>query len=444
MPKWHISQVFFNQFSKLNFASTVNNVTVRFTILGLLAAALITKYQAEQFVQSSAQQPLNLSTAPSSFPAVQIAIKPSIRPTSKRLTTPSPLPTVQLTTKSFTRRTFNSPVPPPPVPDWAIAQSIPIPSRQQGKQDSEVVYNLTKPPKFKHSQQLQTIVNDVVELAAAQNLPKMPLSITLIDAKTNETAGYQQETPRYPASVVKMFWMVVLYSQIENSLWENEKDFAPYLAKMIQESDNEAASFIMDQVTGTRSESELKGEKFKVWQNKRQHVNRFFRQAGYKNISIAQKTFPIDYIHLQEPEGSESQLLDNPKNWNRITTQHAARLLYEICYAKQAVSPQASQKMCGWLKRDLNPKAWRSPDSYDFNPVRTFFAESLPYKRVQFYSKAGWTSFSRAETAMIVTENKTYILAIFAQDSAYADDIEIFPKMSRLVYKRMIARSSKK
>jgi D-alanyl-D-alanine carboxypeptidase len=128
---------------------------------------------------------------------------------------------------------------------------------------------------------LQAIVNDMVELATDQSLPKKPLSITLIDAKTSETAGYQQDTPRYPASVIKMFWMVVLYAQIEKGIWKNEKDFAPYLAKMIKESDNEAASFILDEVTGTRSEPELKSEKFKLWKNKRQQVNRFYS----KNLS---------------------------------------------------------------------------------------------------------------------------------------------------------------
>ncbi|WP_414581985.1 serine hydrolase [Scytonema sp. PCC 10023] len=435
MPKRRKYQILSNQFSKLSLASKVNHLALRFTILSVLIAILITKYMAEQFVKSSAQYSLNLPTSASPA-SVQVA--------ANSPTAPLPTPAVEVAAKSPSRQNSKSLTPPPPVPDWAVAKSLPIPSRQPEKQDLEVVYNLKKPPNFKHSQELQAIVNDVVELASDQ-MPTKPLSITLIDAKTNETAGYQQDTPRYPASVIKMFWMVVLYAQIEKGIWKNEKDFAPYLAKMIKESDNEAASFILDEVTGTRSEPELKSEKFKLWKNKRQQVNRFFRQAGYKNISVIQKTFPIDYINLPEPDGSESQLLEDSHNWNRITTQHAARLLYEICYAGQAVSVQASKKMCGWLKRDLNPKVWRSPDSYDFNPVRTFFGESLPHTRVRLHSKAGWTSISRAEAAMVATENNkaTYILAIFAQDSAYADEVDIFPKMSRLVYDRMNSRSSK-
>jgi hypothetical protein len=390
--------------------------------LGVLLAVLIAKYPSKQFIKPSTQQSLHAPTATSPLPVIQIAAKSSSKQNSKSVT------------------------PAVPLPDWAIALGLSIPSRQPGKQNSEVVYNLKKSPKFKESQQLQAIVNNIVELAAEENLPKEALSVTLINAKTGETAGYQQDIPRYPASVVKMFWMVVLYAQIERGFWQNERDFAPYLAKMIQESDNEAASFIIDQVTGTRSESELKREKFQQWKNKRQQLNQFFQQAGYTNLNIIQKTFPIDYLNLQEPEGSESQLLNNTVgNWNKITSKHAARLLYEMCYAEHAVSLQASRKMCGWLKRDLNPKIWQPPDSYDFNPVRTFFGESLTDTRVRFYSKAGATSASRSEAAMVVTEDKkvAYILAVFAPDSAYADDGEIFPKMSALVYKRMTSRSSR-
>jgi hypothetical protein len=59
-------------------------------------------------------------------------------------------------------------------------------------------------------------------------------------------------------------------------------------------------------------------------------------------------------------------------------------------------------------------------------------------------SKAGWTSSTRQEVAFVKTrKGKTaYILAIFAEDRAYAQDGKIFPKMSRLVFDRMVARGA--
>ncbi|NJL10741.1 MAG: hypothetical protein HC908_12815, partial [Calothrix sp. SM1_7_51] len=216
--------------------------------------------------------------------------------------------------------------------DWARSQR-------------QTVYNLKKTLVFKQSKKLQAIVDDAIKLVAQSNLPTDPLSITLIDTKTGEIAGYHQDIPRYPASVVKIFWMVALYGQIENGIWADTKYFNPFLAKMIKESDNEAASFILDQVTNTRSQSRLNDQKFDIWKKKRLQVNRFFRQAGYKNINIIQKAFPVYYIKQSEPNGSESQLLGEPiTNWNNISSKHAARLIYEICYLKTAVSRKASQK----------------------------------------------------------------------------------------------------
>lgn len=318
----------------------LNPAIVLLIILGLSVSIRLTKSLTKGSVHSSVTQPfhsevLRPSVEPQFVP-VRASIKTSDRKTVKPRTTPEDLP------------------------NWAIAQSLPFPSRQPGQEDSEVHYNLKTSPNFKYSPKLQKIVNDAVNLASERDLPKQQISITLIDAKTGETAGYKQDTPRYPASVIKMFWMVVLYAQLENNIWESEDDFTPYLRKMIEESDNEAASLIVDLITSTRSSPTLKEEKFELWKYKRQQINRFFQEAGYKNINIIQKTFPIYHINFPEPKGSESQLLGVPiRHWNKITTRHASRLIYEICYAKQAVSQEASSKMCEWLKRDLNPKVWK-------------------------------------------------------------------------------------
>ena len=118
--------------------------------------------------------------------------------------------------------------------------------------------------------------------------------------------------------------------------------------------------------------------------------------------------------------------------------------MYEIVN-QQAISPEASQKMAQLLTRDLNPEAWEhlDPNTGHFNPIRAFFGESLR-KDVQLLSKAGWTSTSRQEVAFIRTPSgKTaYILAIFADNSAYAKDEKIFPQISKSVFDRMVERNS--
>ena len=268
------------------------------------------------------------------------------------------------------------------------------------------------------------------------------LSITLIDANTGEFAEYQQEQLRYPASVAKLFWMTVLYGELQNGILQNEQAFIGDLEKMLVRSDNEATSRIINKITGTTSGTELDREELQAWLSKRYQMNSFFEQAGYGRIDISQKTFPIPSEKLYEPKGRDLQMrgdLQKPIR-NKVTTQQTARLMYEIVKG-QAVSPEYSQKMAGWLTKDLNLELWQKldPNAGDFNPVRTFFGESLP-KDVYFLSKAGWTSTTRQEVAFIRTNSgkSAYILTVFAEDKAYAKDGNIFPKMSRLVFERMV------
>lgn len=170
-----------------------------------------------------------------------------------------------------------------------------------------------------------------------------------------------------------------------------------------------------------------------------------FGIAGYQDINVSQKTFPIPYLHLSEPQGRELQMrvsLEKPIR-NKITTQQAARLMYEIVTA-QAVSKQDSQKMLELLTIDAATRVRKREikDSNTFNPVRGYFSQSLP-DDVYFAAKAGWTSRSRQETAYIATpDGKTrYILTIFAEDHSYAYDWKIFPTMSVLVFEHMTKRT---
>lgn len=321
---------------------------------------------------------------------------------------------------------------------WRLA--VPTETSEAAK----LVYNVKTPPRFKQSQKLQAIVDELVSLAADRGLPPRSLSITLLDVKSSESAGYQQDQLRYPASVVKLFWMVAAYAYLEKGIVPEEA-LAEDIYEMVQHSSNQAASRILDQVTETESGPELQSEEYQVWLKKRQQVSKFFHSADYQEINLSQKTFPIAYLNLDEPKGRDLQLRGETSqpNRNQITTAHAARLMYEIVTG-QAVSPKASQKMTQLLSRDLRPEAWKTEEanSWGFNPIKGFLGESLPAD-VQFASKAGWTSTCRAEVAFVATSNgeTIYILAILADDSAYSDDWKIFPKMSRYVFKQMTRKS---
>ena len=302
-------------------------------------------------------------------------------------------------------------------------------------------YNIKTPPNLVYSQELQGIVDEAVNIATSKGLPAEPLSITLMDvsnSKTHTFAGYLNQTLRFPASVAKLFWMAAFYSAIEKGLiTQRESAFKDDLEQMIRVSNNDAASRLLDKITDTKSGGRLAGEELQTWLKKRTQINTFFQSAGYNDLRISTKNYPI--LKQEEPIGRDLQLRGDASVpiRNQVTTDQAARLIYEI-YTRQAVSSVASRKMAYLLTRDLDPKAWKKDP---LNSIQGFLGESLP-PNIYFGSKVGYTSTSRSEAAFVRTldDRAIYILVVFADHPAYSKDETAFPAISRYVFDRLNAR----
>lgn len=324
---------------------------------------------------------------------------------------------------------------PPPVAQ--ISENVPP------QDDGTFTYNIKTPPSAVYSQELQLIVDEAVNIAAGKQLPVEPLSITLIDVSNPQKhtfAGYQNQNLRFPASVAKLFWLAAFYSALEKGKIEKrESSFTSDLEQMMRISNNDAASRILDQITDTKSGGRLAGKDLETWLEKRRQINHFFQAAGYTNIMLSTKNYPIYYLRQEQPAGRDVQLRGDPSQpiRNQVTTDQAARLIYEI-YTRQAVSSTASRKMAYLLTRDLNPKAWKNDP---INPIKGFLGESLP-PNIYFGSKVGYTSKSRTEAAFIRTldDRAIYILVVFADSPAYSKDEKIFPEISRYVFDRLNSR----
>jgi Beta-lactamase enzyme family len=309
--------------------------------------------------------------------------------------------------------------------------------------DRTFTYNIKTPPNPNYSQELQQIVNEAANIATTKELPVETLSISLIDVSNSQNhtfAGYQNQTLRFPASVAKFFWMAAFYSALEKGIiTQKESAFTSDLEQMIRFSNNDAASRILDTITDTTSGGQLTGTELETWLTKRRQINDFFQSAGYTNIMLSTKNYPIHYLRQEQPAGRDLQLKGDPSQpmRNQASTDQAARLIYEI-YTKQAVSSIASRKMAYLLTRDLDPKAWKKDPT---NPIKGFLGESLP-TNIYFGSKVGYTSKSRSEAAFVRTldDKAIYILVVFADDPAYAKDETIFPAISRYVFDRLNAR----
>lgn len=337
--------------------------------------------------------------------------------------------------------------PNPPISVTQTGVSPNLPSLYQRlKKNKERVYNVKTPPNFKHNDNLQFIVDDIVNLARSKGLSTDTLSIYLIDVKRDTYAEYQGNVLRFPASVSKLFWMVGYYDRVFAGLQPDEpiQDFKHCkidICKMVQKSDNEAASHILDRLTNTSSIQDDQPENFPTWKSKRLSINDFFQEAGYTNINVSQKNFPIPDIQMEEPQGRDLQMREDLRNptRNKISVEQASRLMYEIM-RREAISPKASETMIQLLRKYLNPEVWQNEQ---YNGIEGFFGESLAAEAVAFYTKVGWTQASRQEVAYIqsLDGSSDYILAVFGDSPDYGSDWRIFPEISNRVYNRMISEN---
>lgn len=243
----------------------------------------------------------------------------------------------------------------------------------------------------------------------ADNLALSAIDLTKPDHIVR--ADYHGDAPFYPASLVKLFFMVEAYHQ---SKITPEIDRA--LREMIQVSDNDAAAFLVDVVTDTASGSSLEGKALDEFIDRRRKLNRYFASLGY-DISAMAKPWSFG------PFGRDLQLMgENKINRNRASANSMASLLLWIV-RRRAISPQTSESMLGLLERPLSP-----PRPAE-NQVKEFLGESLP-SGSKLWSKAGDTSEVRHDAAYVELPNGRKLILVILTRGA-ADDKTLVPVIGR-------------
>ncbi|NJM70216.1 MAG: serine hydrolase [Scytonema sp. RU_4_4] len=236
----------------------------------------------------------------------------------------------------------------------------------------------------------------------------------------------------YPASVVKLFYLVAVNEWLEKGMVSTSKELERAIRDMIVDSSNDATSLVVDILSGTTSGPELTTGPFETWKQQRNIINRYFQSLGWaemETINVCQKTW------CDGPYGRErafvGELLDNR---NMLTTNATARLLHSII-GGVAVSSGRSQAMMALMKRGLHPNDL--PKDVEEDQITGFLGGALP-PEAQIWSKAGWTSQVRHDAAYIELPNKRpYLLVVFTEGKANAKNREILPFVSKLVAEAM-------
>jgi beta-lactamase class A len=280
-----------------------------------------------------------------------------------------------------------------------------------------------------HAQSLQDLVDraakTTLERFADKKLQESELSITLIDLrdpKRPATASFHGNERIYPASVVKLFYLVAAHRWLEDKKIEQTPELTRALRDMIVDSSNEATQYVVDVLTHTTAGYELPPKEMEEWQYQRNAVNRYFSSLGYTNINVNQKTFCEDAYGRERVSRGP-----NGENRNKLTTDATARLMMEIVTGKIA-NPARTAAMMELLKREYTGQS-SDPDNQGvgFTGIALKGREGF-----RLWSKAGWTSTTRHDVAYIeMPDGGKFVLATFT--SQHANEREIIPTVARVV-----------
>lgn len=273
---------------------------------------------------------------------------------------------------------------------------------------------------------VDSIADSTLRAFAGKQLKSNELAISLIHFPSPSNAvaaSYRGTAPIYPASVVKLFYLVAAHQWLESGQLADTPELRRAMHDMIADSSNDATSYILDALTGTTSGPELPAGEMALWAGKRNAVNRCFKGLGFEHINVNQKPWN------EGPYGRERVFLGtNYNNCNLLTTEATARLLSEIALG-QAVSKQRSDEMLKLLERA--PFQKKNPDEQ----AAGYSGRALP-KGSKLWSKAGWTRNVRHDAALVELPNgKRFILVVFTTN--HSREEEIIPSIARQVIKKL-------
>jgi hypothetical protein len=252
---------------------------------------------------------------------------------------------------------------------------------------------------------------------------RFALTVAVPDGRASPLGwSHRGDRPVYPASVVKLFYMVAVHAWRAHGRLRASRELDRALSAMIRESSNDATNYIVDLLSDATGGPELSPAAFKRWISRRQAVNRYFgawRWPELAAINVLQKTWD------EGPYGRERQARTRIRNGrNMLTTDATARLLWAIDRG-DVVSRAASRAMLSLLER--NPR--QGVPNGD-NQISGFLGEGLP-PGSRLWSKAGWTSDTRHDAALIELPNgRRFILVAFTEGSEQSTNKKLLPRLA--------------
>ena len=276
---------------------------------------------------------------------------------------------------------------------------------------------------------LQDLLNTLCHERYHHKLDNIAITWINYEPSSNKGYGYGINNRKkiYPASIVKLVYSLAIYKWIENKTIFRDIQVDEAIQEMLQNSSNDATSFIVDLLTGTTSGPSLEKEIFNRWKYQRTIINDWLKTLNWEELqdfNCCQKTWE------DSPYGREKDFYGTSNNnRNAMTTDGTARIMEEIM---QNISfNEKNINLKNSLFREIKEQ---SQDKDTNNQINGFLGEGLPQK-TPFWSKAGLMSEARHDAAWWINKNQSKtLLVVFTEGEEFANDNYFLPEFSKAVY----------
>lgn len=221
------------------------------------------------------------------------------------------------------------------------------------------------------------------------------IGLYLAKAESPEQAmvSINAQSTFYPASLCKLFYLACFLSKVEQKeLVADDEDWRA-VDNMVSLSSNDATSYVLNRLCNTSTGATLTEPQLTPWIEKRKSVQRWLAthcpQISPKQYHLYHATFD------ESPYGRDQQARDILGS-NQLSPLACAQMMASL-FLDENLLPDHLTK----TKRLLSKNSGQNRFSFDgVDQVTQFIGGALP-KGATYWSKAGWTSQVKHETAYV-------------------------------------------
>jgi beta-lactamase class A len=204
----------------------------------------------------------------------------------------------------------------------------------------------------------------VAELEAADpKLRRTDVRIALLDMSHGEPPQLAQrrgESPIYPASVVKLVYLMAAYAWQERGTRRIDAEMDELLTRMIHDSSNEATQKVLARLTGAEPGPVLPADSYQVFCERRLTVVRWLETLGITDLHCVNPTYDGDgdlfgrdkqFVSDHSIAGGLPKRDDEFANRNAMTAVGTAKLL-ALLATDRALTPDDSATVRRRMRRD--------------------------------------------------------------------------------------------